>query len=187
MSSTNFEFVGQGRKFIQKVTILTSQYLIDEDVLRKKMVSGLTLEWTDGTVDKVGEGDIEAEHEIPEGEHLSLVTGFHGHFFIHYVKELILVLSNGEQLGGPVIDEEEEYRDGDEPTMLCFPLLGVPRSLNIFNSFVDGVTGRVAEVEGQGITRIVGLQFHYGMITDKDEMESIFNEDVMKDIHSRSL
>ena len=65
ISSTNFKFVGQGIKFIKKVAILTSQFLIDDlDFLRKKMVSGLTLEWTDGTVDKVGEEDIEAEHEI---------------------------------------------------------------------------------------------------------------------------
>ena len=182
MSPTNFYFMGQGRKFIQKLTTLTSEFLIqvrdvENQTLRpelKKMISGLILVWTDGTVDKVGEGDIEAEHEIPKGEHLSLVTGFYGP---RYVKELILVLSNGEQLGGPVISEVEKYRDDDEPTMLCFPLLGWPRTLNLFNSFVDGVSGRVEEAEDQGINRIVGLQFHYVMNTDIkriDELKRLF-------------
>ena len=192
ISPTNFYFIGQGKKLIQKLTILTSESLMQvHDVVNdtwgaafKKMVSGLTLEWTDGTVDKVGEGGIEAIHEIPKGEHLSLVTGFYGP---RYVKELILVLSNGEQLGGPVINEVEKYRDDDEPTMLCFPLLGVPRNLNLFNSFVDGVTGRVEEVEGQGITRLVGLQFHYAMIQDQEEMENNPWSETMQAVTARNL
>ena len=59
------------------------------------VISGISLKWTDGNEDIVGDGEVAAEYEVPEGEHISFVYGFSG----WYVDNLTFVLSNGKLLG----------------------------------------------------------------------------------------
>ena len=61
----------------------------------RSVISGMVLKWTDGTEDQFGEGEVVAEYEVPEGEHISFVYGFAG----WYVDNLTFVLSNGKLLG----------------------------------------------------------------------------------------
>ena len=74
---------------LQTVTMKTSTWD------GRSVISGMVLKWTDGTEDKFGEGEVTAEYEVPEGEHISLVYGFAG----WYVDNLTFVLSNGKLLG----------------------------------------------------------------------------------------
>ena len=59
------------------------------------VISGIRLKWTDGNEDIVGDGEVAAQYEVPEGEHISFVYGFSG----WYLDNLTFVLSNGKLLG----------------------------------------------------------------------------------------
>ena len=61
----------------------------------RTVISGIRLKWTDGRDDIVGGGEVAAEYEVPEGEHISFVYGSAG----WYLDNLTFVLSNGKLLG----------------------------------------------------------------------------------------
>lgn len=68
----------------------------------RTVISGMVLKWTDGTTYQCGEGEVTAEYEVPEGEHVSFVYGFAG----WYVDNLTFVLSNGKLLGESTEEKE---------------------------------------------------------------------------------
>ena len=51
--------------------------------------------WSDGTEDIVGEGELAANLEVPQGEHVSYVVGNFG----WYVDNLVFIASSGVPLG----------------------------------------------------------------------------------------
>ena len=61
----------------------------------RTVISGIRLKWSDGRDDIVGGGEVAAEYEVPEGEHISFVYGSAG----WYLDNLTFVLSNGKLLG----------------------------------------------------------------------------------------
>ena len=75
--------------FIQAVTLKTSIWD------GRTVISGIVFKWEDGTEDGVGDGEVAAVYEVPDGEHISFVIGASG----WYVDKLSFVLSNGKFLG----------------------------------------------------------------------------------------
>ena len=51
--------------------------------------------WSDGTEDNVGQGEVAACLEVPQGEHISYVLGNSG----WYVDNLVFIASSGMPLG----------------------------------------------------------------------------------------
>ena len=58
-------------------------------------VGGLDLLWSDGTEDNVGQGQVAACLEVPQGEYVRHVDGNFG----WYVDNLVFISSSGEPLG----------------------------------------------------------------------------------------
>ena len=61
--------------------------------------------WSDGTEDIVGEGELAASLEVPQGEHVSYVVGNFG----WYVDNLVFIASSGVPLGELKSFSSENY------------------------------------------------------------------------------
>jgi len=106
---------------------------------------------------------------VPDGEHIGLVYGFSG----CYVESLSFVLSDGRHLGADIGGESDDGEIRNSMKMM-------PPNYHLFNSYLDGIKGRVVVewcgFESGEVTLITGLEFQYGLIMDKVENQ------IMKDL-----
>ena len=158
-TENNFKICGNGEpgKYIREITIKTD-FFGGEIV-----VSGFSVKWSSDERDEVGDGDVAANLVVPDGEHISLVYGFS----LCCVHSLSFVLSDGRHLGADIGGEG----DGEE---LRNSMKKMPPNYHLFNSYLDGIKGRV--VESGDVTLITGVEFQYGLIMDKVENQ------IMKDL-----
>ena len=103
----SFSCSGEGEKFIRKIMVKTVIWQgrvvigyitpLDKrlDLTLVLVTGGLDLTWSDGTEDRIGEGEVGARLEVPQGEHVSCVVGNSG----WYVDHLVFISSSGRPLG----------------------------------------------------------------------------------------
>jgi len=144
-----FEALGNKNKFIDSIVITEKEW--DNTII----VSGLKINWSDGTSDIVGtqEGN-QVKLEVPEGEHVVSVVGKAGWF----VDSLALVTSSGKVVGPAGGDG-----GGRKNVLAC-----LESHCEMTRTFVDGISGCVVRTNSNPDTWTVArLRLKFVSATNK--------------------
>jgi len=162
-----------GKKLIRHITLCT---VVWDD---RTIIGGITLQWSDGSSDTVGAMSDSGnpsliEIEVPEGEHVSFVTGNSG----WYVDTLAFVSSSGRKLGPKVIvgGDGGDFRN---------PLSTLDPKFNSFNTYLDGF--QAEEVITQNKTIVTKLRFMYSMLTNGEDPKDVLAEDELDEDDEENL
>jgi len=148
---------GEGKKFIRTISLATVEWD------GRTIIGGIRVLWSDGSSDSVGADagdDNRIDMEVPDGEHVSFVSGNSG----CYIDNLHFVASSGRRLGPNTIvgGDGGDFRN---------PLSTLDPKFNSFNTYLDGF--QVDEVITQSKKVVTKLKFIYGVLTNGEDPNDV--------------
>jgi hypothetical protein len=151
----------EGKKFIRSISLATVEW--DE----RTIIGGIRLGWSDGSSDTVGSEPVtpnRIDMEVPDGEHVSFVTGNSG----WYVDTLSFFASSGKRIGPNTLagGDGGDFRN---------PLATLDPKFNSFNTYLDGF--QASEVITQNKKVVTKLRFLYNMLTNGEDPKDVLADD----------
>jgi len=152
---------GEGKKFIRTISLTTVEWD------GRTIIGGIRVLWSDGSSDSVGAdagdaGDANRiDMEVPDGEHVSFVSGNSG----WYIDNLQFMTSSGKRLGPNTVvgGDGGDFRN---------PLSTMDPKYNSFNTYLDGF--QADEVITQGVKVVTELRFIYGVMANGEDPNNFY-------------
>lgn len=156
---------GKGKKFIRTITLATVEWD------GRTIIGGIKLVWSDGSSDTAGAEPVapnRVDMEVPDGEHVSFVSGNSG----WYIDTLSFVSSSGKRLGPNIIigGDGGDFRN---------PLITLDPKFNSFNSYLDGF--QAEEVITQNLKVVTKLKFIFCILTNGEDPKDVTSAEYVED------